>query len=122
MAVGTSPNHGERRGGLRPTLIVLHYTGMATLAEARDRLCDPRHEVSAHWLLAEDGTLVAEMQGLSGHADADELFRWTGQIKPPGVCYLTHGEPDAAAALAKRLGDERGWNAVVPELHQSFVL
>ena len=59
MAVGTSPNHGERRGGLRPTLIVLHYTGMATLAEARDRLCDPRHEVSAHWLLAEDGSAEA---------------------------------------------------------------
>ncbi len=51
-----SPNHGERRGGARPDLIVLHYTGMTTCAEARDRLCDPAAEVSAHWIIAEDGT------------------------------------------------------------------
>ena len=54
-----SPNHGERRGGARPSLIVLHYTGMPSLAEARERLCDPVHEVSAHWLLAEDGRAEA---------------------------------------------------------------
>lgn len=28
---------------------------MASVAEARARLCDPAHEVSAHWLIAEDG-------------------------------------------------------------------
>lgn len=58
-----SPNHGARRGILRPELIVLHYTGMADAASARDRLCDPSAEVSAHWLLLEDGTaepLVSE--------------------------------------------------------------
>lgn len=58
-----SPNHGVRRGTQRPDLIVLHYTGMADAASARTRLCDPAAEVSAHWLLLEDGTaeaLVAE--------------------------------------------------------------
>ncbi|MCX7889244.1 MAG: N-acetylmuramoyl-L-alanine amidase [Rhodobacteraceae bacterium] len=39
-----------------PDIVVLHYTGMPTLAEARTRLCDPAAEVSAHWLIAEDGT------------------------------------------------------------------
>lgn len=39
-----------------PGLIVLHYTAMPTSAEARDRLCDPAAEVSAHWLVAGDGT------------------------------------------------------------------
>ena len=50
-----SPNCGERRGGARPDLVVIHYTAMASVAEARSRLCDPAHEVSAHWLIAEDG-------------------------------------------------------------------
>ncbi len=50
-----SPNHGPRRDGLRPTLIVLHFTGMADAEAARARLCDPLAEVSAHWLLHEDG-------------------------------------------------------------------
>ena len=54
-----SPNHGERRGGQQPELIVLHYTGMADGASARARLCDPDAEVSAHWLIHEDGRTEA---------------------------------------------------------------
>lgn len=52
---GPSPNWGERRGGAVPRLIVIHYTGMATCAAARERLCDPAAEVSAHWLVDETG-------------------------------------------------------------------
>jgi N-acetylmuramoyl-L-alanine amidase len=50
-----SPNCGERRGGARPDLIVIHYTAMTSVAEARARLCDPAFEVSAHWLISEQG-------------------------------------------------------------------
>lgn len=53
-----SPNHTDRRGQ-RPELIVLHYTGMADTAEARARLCDPLAQVSAHWLVHEDGRAEA---------------------------------------------------------------
>lgn len=53
-----SPNHGDRRGQ-RPELVVLHYTGMADTAEARARLCDPGAQVSAHWLIHEDGRAEA---------------------------------------------------------------
>jgi N-acetylmuramoyl-L-alanine amidase len=51
-----SPNCGPRRDGARPDLIVIHYTALATCAEARARLCDPAAEVSAHWLIDADGT------------------------------------------------------------------
>jgi len=50
-----SENHGERRGGARPALVVLHYTAMETAQAALDRLCAPEHQVSAHWLIAADG-------------------------------------------------------------------
>lgn len=50
-----SPNHGERRGGRRPDMILLHYTGMAGATEALLRLCNPVAEVSAHYLVFEDG-------------------------------------------------------------------
>lgn len=56
MTDGPSPNHGERRSGAQPDLVVIHYTAMATCAEARARLCDPVAEVSAHWLIDTDGT------------------------------------------------------------------
>jgi N-acetylmuramoyl-L-alanine amidase len=56
-----SPNHGPRRRGV--DMLVLHYTGMTSAAAALARMCDPAAEVSAHYLVDEDGTvtqLVAE--------------------------------------------------------------
>tara|TARA_B100001146_G_scaffold58387_1_gene51375 strand:+ start:235 stop:897 length:663 start_codon:yes stop_codon:yes gene_type:complete len=58
LARCSSPNHGDRRGH-RPELIVLHYTGMANATLARDRLCDPASDVSAHWLIDEAGRIEA---------------------------------------------------------------
>lgn len=52
-----SPNHGPRRGGGRVDMLLLHYTGMPTAAAALDRLCDPGAEVSAHYLIEEDGAV-----------------------------------------------------------------
>jgi N-acetylmuramoyl-L-alanine amidase len=53
-----SPNHGERKNGKRPDMIVLHYTGMVDAKAALDRLCTPESEVSAHYLVFEDGRIV----------------------------------------------------------------
>ncbi|MDX8497638.1 N-acetylmuramoyl-L-alanine amidase [Mesorhizobium sp. VK4C] len=56
--VRVSPNFGPRREMLRPDMIVLHYTGMATGAGAEAWLCDPASEVSAHYLVHENGCIV----------------------------------------------------------------
>lgn len=53
-----SPNYGARRNGLRPELIVLHYTEMASCEDALDRLCDPQAEVSSHYLISEQGEVL----------------------------------------------------------------
>jgi N-acetylmuramoyl-L-alanine amidase len=59
-----SPNYGERRGyGGGPNCLILHYTGMPTGEAALKALTDPACEVSAHYLVWEDGSidqLVAE--------------------------------------------------------------
>jgi N-acetylmuramoyl-L-alanine amidase len=54
-----SPNFGPRRDGLRPNLVVLHYTAMADCDAALRVLCDPAREVSAHYLLRRDGSCIA---------------------------------------------------------------
>ncbi|MGP3695835.1 N-acetylmuramoyl-L-alanine amidase [Rhodobacter sp. NSM] len=54
-----SPNHGPRRCGARPDLVVIHYTAMESFEAARLRLCDPAAEVSAHWLVSEKGECLA---------------------------------------------------------------
>jgi len=54
-----SPNFGPRRDGLKPDLIVLHYTAMADCDAALRVLCSPEREVSAHYLIGRDGAVVA---------------------------------------------------------------
>ncbi len=53
-----SPNFGERRDGAQPDLVVLHYTAMHSAKDACDTLCNPKTEVSAHYLIAEDGEIL----------------------------------------------------------------
>ena len=53
-----SPNCGPRRDGLRPSLIVLHYTAMTSAEAAVKRLCAPDAEVSAHYLISRTGEVV----------------------------------------------------------------
>jgi N-acetylmuramoyl-L-alanine amidase len=58
-----SPNWGERRGRGRPDCLILHYTGMPTGEAALKALTDSASQVSAHYLVWEDGSidqLVAE--------------------------------------------------------------
>ena len=60
-----SPNCDERPNGMPIDMLVLHYTGMPTGEEALARLTDIEHEVSAHYLIEEDGRifqLVPEAQ------------------------------------------------------------
>ncbi|QJE72272.1 N-acetylmuramoyl-L-alanine amidase [Aerophototrophica crusticola] len=52
-----SPNFGPRRGGIRPDMLVLHYTGMRSAEDALDRLCDEEAQVSAHYVIDEEGTV-----------------------------------------------------------------
>jgi len=51
-----SPNWNARK--LPVSMVVLHYTGMQSAAEALERLCDPAAEVSAHYMIDEDGTVI----------------------------------------------------------------
>lgn len=53
-----SPNLSDRRGDAVVDILLLHYTGMASLERACDWLCDPRSEVSSHYLVARDGTVT----------------------------------------------------------------
>ncbi len=51
-----SPNFDERN--LPITMVLLHYTEMASAEMALDRLCDPEAGVSAHYLISEAGEVT----------------------------------------------------------------
>ena len=95
------------------TLLITGHQGPGTLGRA---LLEGARRVRIHKsevpVLAE----VRELRGLSGHADPGELLRWLAAVdRPPLRVFLTHGEEEAAMALAARLQKERGFTAHVPE-------
>jgi N-acetylmuramoyl-L-alanine amidase len=53
-----SPNSGERNNGRPPDMILLHYTGMLDPDAAIEKLCTAGSEVSAHYIVLEDGRIV----------------------------------------------------------------
>src|SRR5690349_5794227 len=56
-----SPNHDARPEGMKPDMLVLHYTGMQTAEEAMVRLCDPAAKVSAHYTIDREGRINAHV-------------------------------------------------------------
>lgn len=110
--VCASPNFGERRGGIMPDAVVLHYTGMETGQAAELRLCDPDSQVSAHYLVHENGRVVqmvpeaarAWHAGQSSWCGAEDVnsFSIGIEIVNPGhmAGYPDFPEPQIQAVIA----------------------
>jgi len=102
------------------TLLLTGYQAENTIGRA---LLDGARSVRIHKgevaVLAE----IASLKGMSGHADASEMVRWLSAIdRPPRTVFLTHGEKDAAEALAARITKERGFPTYVPGLGETVDL
>tara|TARA_B100000676_G_scaffold235202_1_gene234875 strand:- start:124 stop:816 length:693 start_codon:yes stop_codon:yes gene_type:complete len=54
-----SPNFDARETGVPVDMLVMHYTGMPSGEEALSRLTDAEYQVSAHYMIEEDGRVFA---------------------------------------------------------------
>lgn len=117
-----SPNFGARRGQSAPDLIVLHYTAMQSAKEALERLCSPEHEVSAHYLIAENGAIyqLVDEAERAWHAGAGS---WGGvddvNSASIGIELSNPGNAPFSAplmqGLEKLLGDIQARHHIAPE-------
>ena len=107
-----SPNFGARPDGIVIDMLVIHYTGMRTGATALKRLCDPAAEVSAHYLIEEDGRLfrLVDEAERAWHAGAG-LWRGDSNIndRSIGIELVNPGyeygyRPFPAAQMAALIG------------------
>jgi metallo-beta-lactamase family protein len=66
---------------------------------------------------------VVQIENLSAHADADEILDWvSGFREPPKRTFITHGEPEAADALRRRIEETLKWQCSVPDYLESVEL
>jgi metallo-beta-lactamase family protein len=66
---------------------------------------------------------VEILNGLSGHADAVDFKWWYEHLSKTGgvgLCFLVHGEPVSARALARLVHDYCDEDPVIPKLYESF--
>jgi metallo-beta-lactamase family protein len=66
---------------------------------------------------------VYQIEGLSAHADQEELMDWAeGFSEKPKMTFIVHGEKESSEALAFKLKEELGWNTMIPQYLESFLL
>jgi metallo-beta-lactamase family protein len=66
---------------------------------------------------------VEKVEGFSAHADWKAVIRWLSGLKStPTTVFTTHGEPEAAEAMAGHIRDEFGWMVIAPEYGQTVEL
>jgi N-acetylmuramoyl-L-alanine amidase len=116
-----SPNFAPRPDGQGVDMLVLHYTGMESADAALDRLCDPAAEVSAHYLIDEDGgivALVAEQMrawhagraSWRGHSDINSRSIGIELVNPGHEFgYRAFAEPQIASLIALSLQIQARW-------------
>jgi metallo-beta-lactamase family protein len=103
------------------TIIFVGYQAAGTLGR---RILDgePEVKILGQWVPVR--ARVAKIGGFSAHADWQEVLRWLGGMESgvPRQTFLTHGEPEAATAMAGHIKDKFGWNVHVPQYGEKVEL
>lgn len=74
----------------------------------------PQVKIHGEWIPVR--AEVANLEGLSAHADREGLLAWIGALpRAPRRVYVTHGEPEAADALRQAIEERHRWPCSVPE-------
>ena len=104
----------------RNTIVLAGFQAAGTRGEA---LSHGTHNIKVFGRYLPVRAHVARIEGLSAHADADQLVAWLGTAgHAPATASVVHGEPAAADALRRRLRDDLGWNVVVAVDHQTVAV
>lgn len=101
------------------TVLVAGFQAIGTRGRA---LIDGARELRIHGQDIPVRAAVRRVDGLSGHADRNEIGRWLGEMPAPTKTFLVHGEPHAAQGMADYLQETRGWPVYIPRIGESVNL
>jgi metallo-beta-lactamase family protein len=122
MLTGGRVLHHLKRLGPDPKNLVALVGYQAVGTRGRD-LAEGRRDVKIHGQWVHVNAQIANLQGLSAHADRDELMRWVKtQPKLPRAIYLTHGDEEPRKAMKEFVEKELGIAAVLPEMGEEHDL
>lgn len=95
------------------TVVFVGYQSAGTLGR-RVANGEKQVKVLGQWIPVRCAT--EKIGGFSAHADWKEAIRWLeGMPSAPKRVFATHGEPDAAEAMARRIRERFGWQVDAPQ-------
>jgi metallo-beta-lactamase family protein len=104
----------------RATIVFVGYQAAGTTGR---RIIDGQREVKVLGQYVPVRCQIERIGGFSAHADWKEVLRWLeGLPVAPRKTFLTHGEPEAAAAMAAHIKERFGWETDVPQYGDRFEL
>lgn len=104
----------------RNTIAFVGYQAMGTRGAA---MVGGASEIRIHGDWIPVRAEVASIDGMSAHADREELLAWLdGLPSAPRHVYVTHGEPVSADSLRQAIAERHRWPCSVPEYRESVVL
>ena len=103
------------------TIVFVGYQAAGTIGR---RILDGEREVKILKQWVPVRCRVTKIGGFSAHADWKEVLHWLEgmQTAPPRRTFLTHGEPEAANAMAAHIKERFGWTVEVPQYAERFEL
>ena len=97
------------------TLLFVGYQAEGTRGR---KLLDGEKEVKVYGKWIPFNMEVAVIEGLSSHADHNELIQWMNEItNQPERIFIVHGEKEGAEALQLGIKETYGWEAQIPQLY-----
>jgi metallo-beta-lactamase family protein len=100
------------------------FVGFQAAGTTGRRILDgePEVKIMGQWVPVR--CRLAKIGGFSAHADYGEVLRWLSGMESgtPSRTFLTHGEPEAANAMAGHIKDRFGWNVHVPQYGEKIEL
>lgn len=122
MTGGRILHHLVKRLPSPHNLVLL--SGYQAIGTRGRQLQDGARTLRMHGQNVPVGARVGSIEGLSSHADADEILRWAGTCpRPPRRVFVVHGEGNAPVALSARLRAAwPGAEVTVPALGDGFDL
>ena len=122
MATGGRVLHHLRALGGDPRNTIL-FTGYQAAGTRGAALVAGAREVKMLGGMVPIRAEVRQLDGLSAHADRDEILAWLGAARtPPRGTFVTHAEPAAAAAMRDAIEQRLHWPVEVPAYLASYAL
>jgi metallo-beta-lactamase family protein len=101
------------------TILFVGYQAKGTRG---DTMLSGFREVKIHGQMIPIRADVQSLDGLSSHADSNEIIQWLKNFETAPKVFLTHGEKESLESLKKKIEENLGFGVTIPKYMETYEL